>query len=148
MLSAPKGNGYAAQSWLENDGDRVTQADAYARGALVRRRNRIEAEVPGIGRLLYVGATDAGSAAADCAAVRVLIAPRWEKAPPGGCLFIGRDRLERDGALAIRITDRGLTLAGAKSENTARPWTRSPADAPERRRERRAVRMADGATGG
>ena len=39
----------------EDDGDLATQAEAYARGSLVRRSNRIEAEVPGLGRLVYVG---------------------------------------------------------------------------------------------
>lgn len=148
VLSAPKGNGYAAQSWLENDGDRVSQADAYARGSLKRRRNRIEADVPGIGRLLYVGTTDAASAASDCAAARVLIAPRWETPPPGGCLFIGQERLRRDGALAIRITDDGLTVQGARTENTRRLWTRPGGDAKTSRPEKRTLKVADRAAGG
>ena len=46
------------------------------------------------------------AAEAECAAAAVLIAPNWERAPAGACLFVGRERLARDGALAIRITGR------------------------------------------
>ena len=35
LLSSAEGNGYAAESWLENDGDLASQAEAYARGGLV-----------------------------------------------------------------------------------------------------------------
>ncbi|MFO1144351.1 MAG: ComEC/Rec2 family competence protein [Amaricoccus sp.] len=139
VLSSGKGNGYAADAWLKNDGDLATQAEAYARGKLVRRRNRIETDVPGLGSVLYVGATDQGTAAADCAAATVLIAPNWATAPPGTCLFVGRDRLRRDGALAIDVGDSGLVVYGAKADR-ARPWTRGPV-----RAERRTPQLDEGA---
>jgi competence protein ComEC len=126
VLSTGKGNGYAAESWLENDGDLATQAAAYARGKLERRRHRIETDVPGLGKLLYVGASDAAGSAADCAAAAILIAPNWRDSPEGRCLFVGRDRLRREGALAIRITSGGLDVQGAKAVNRDRPWTRDP----------------------
>jgi competence protein ComEC len=126
VLSSGKGNGYAAESWLEDDGDRASQVEAHARGALQRRRNRIEAEVPGLGAVLYVGASDAAAGGDDCASAAVLIAPNWAEAPEGRCLFVGRDRLRRDGALAIRITRHGLEVRGARSLNRSRPWTRDP----------------------
>ena len=121
VLSAPEGNGFAAESWLEDDGDLAGQAEAHARGGLERRRHRIEAGVPGLGRLVYVGSREAGEAEAECAAAAVLIAPNWERAPEGRCLFVGRERLARDGALAIRITGHGLAVEGARSRG--RPWT-------------------------
>jgi competence protein ComEC len=124
ILSAAEGNGFAAASWLEDDGDLAGQAEAHARGGLERRRHRIEAEVPGIGRLVYVGSREAGGAEAECAAAAVLIAPNWERAPDGECLFVGRERLARDGALAIRITGRGLVVEGARS--SGRPWSDGP----------------------
>ena len=121
ILSAAEGNGFAAESWLEDDGDLAGQGTAYARGRLERRHHRIEAEVPGLGRLLYVGVRDAAGASGDCKAVRVLIAPNWDQPPDGPCLFVGRGRLQRDGALAIRITDEGLAVEGAR--RTGRPWS-------------------------
>ncbi len=126
VLSSDSGNGYAAESWLRDDGDLATQADAYARGRLQRRKNRIVTEVPGIGRLVYVGTKDAADAVALCAETAILIAPNWPKAPEGRCLFVGRERLRRDGALAIRVTPEGVEVEGARSASQGRPWTREP----------------------
>ncbi len=124
ILSSAEGNGYAATAWLQDDGDLATQAEAWERGRLARRRNRIETDVPGLGRLLYVGTKDAATASSDCAAAAVLIAPNWREAPDGPCLFLGADRLRRDGAVAIRLTAAGPAVAGAKAGNRSRPWTR------------------------
>lgn len=127
ILSSDRGNGYAAESWLKDDGDLASQAEAHARGRLERRRNRIEAEVPGLGRLLYVGTRDAATAGADCDAAAIVIAPNWDIGPRGPCLFVGAERLRRDGALAIDFGRDGLRVRGARAENRARPWTRPPA---------------------
>jgi competence protein ComEC len=128
-LSSGSGNGYAAASWLEDDGDRASQAEAHARGGLVRRRHRIETEVPGFGALVYLGSSTVDAPAAECDAAAILIAPNWEEAPAGRCLFVGAARLHRDGALAIDIGPDGLDVRGARSLNRGRPWTRDP-DAP------------------
>jgi competence protein ComEC len=130
VLSSASGNGFAAESWLEDDGDLVTQAAAYERGGLVRRRHRIEAEVPGLGPLLYVGSREMVGAEADCGRVAVLIAPNWETAPAGDCLFIGRERLQRDGAIALRLTPHGLRVTAARAGDRGRPWS-PESDAPE-----------------
>ena len=91
-LSSEGGNGYAAASWLEDDGDRASQAEAHARGGLERRRHRIETEVPGLGRLVYVGSREVPSSEAECEAAAILIAPNWEVVPAGPCLFVGAAR--------------------------------------------------------
>jgi competence protein ComEC len=75
VLSSDRGNGYAAESWLRDDGDSATQVEAHARGRLARRKNRIVADVPGIGRLVYVGSAEADGAAGLCAEAAILIAP-------------------------------------------------------------------------
>jgi competence protein ComEC len=137
ILSSGRGNAFAAESWLRNDGDLATQAEAFARGGLVRRKNRIETDVPGLGAVLYVGASDPATAAADCAAATVLIAPNWPRGPEGPCLFVGRDRLRRDGALAIDAGADGLAVTAAKA-GRGRPWTRDPFE----RRARTAIAAA------
>lgn len=127
ILSSGSGNRFAAENWLSSDGDRVSQAEAHERGGLARVRHRIEAEAPGLGRVIYVGTRDAGSAGADCDAAAVLIAPNWSRPPDAGaCLFIGPERLAREGALAIRRGPDGLHVEGARTRNTTRPWTRDP----------------------
>ena len=100
MLSSARGNGFAAESWLEDDGDVASQAEAHARGGLARVRHRIAAEVPGLGPMLYVGTKDAATAAADCAASAILIAPNWSSSrraaafssARAGCAATGRWR--------------------------------------------------------
>ena len=89
-------------------------------------RHRIEAEVPGLGRLVYVGSREVPSPRRTCAGAAILIAPNWEVAPAGPCLFVGAERLRRDGALAIDLGPDGLEVRGARALNRGRPWTRDP----------------------
>ena len=131
VLSSETGNGFAAATWLKNDGDTASQAEAWARGRLQRARHRIAATAPGLGPVLYVGSKDAASAEADCAANAVLIAPNWAVAPEGPCLFVGRERLRREGALAIALTPEGLKVEGALARGGDRPWSRDPGAAAE-----------------
>lgn len=116
------GNGFAAEAWLREDGDLASPEEAYARGNLRRVKHRIRADVPGVGTVLYVGASKAEAGLCDTAAV--LIAPNWAEAPTGRCLFVGKERLRRDGALAIRLTRTGLHVEGARAVSRGRPWTR------------------------
>ena len=69
------------------------------------------------------------SAEAECEAAADPITPNWEVVPAGPCLFVGADRLQRDGALAIDFGPAGLDVRGARAVNRGRPWTRDP-DAP------------------
>lgn len=115
------GNGFAAEAWLRDDGDLASPEEAYERGRLPRVKHRIRADVPGLGTVLYVGASTAELGLCETAAV--LIAPNWAEAPAGRCLFVGKERLRRDGALAIRLTKTGLRVEGARSASRGRLWT-------------------------
>ena len=89
--------------------------------------NRIEAEVPGLGRDPSTSAPRTRPGRRRTAReAAVLIAPNWRSAPDGGVPLRRPRRLRRDGALAIRVTPRGLEVAGARSLNRGRPWTRDP----------------------
>ena len=126
-LNTARGNSFAAEAWLENDGDDATQAAAYARAAMNRGRGRAEYDVPGLGMLRYVGSKAPDSATQEaCRDAAILLAPNWRKPPAGGCLFIGRDRLRKEGAIAIGLVGGRLSFEGAKTRNAARPWTRPP----------------------
>lgn len=130
-LSSASGNGYAAASWLDNDGDTAGQEAAHARAAFTGKRGRIAADAPGYGRILYVGFRDPATGPEDCAAAAILIAPQWRAAPPGPCLFIGADALRRLGAIAVAAGPDGPVLQGALADAAGRPWA-----APPRRRDR------------
>ena len=127
-LSTDRGNGYAAESWLEDDGDIAGQAAAHARGDFELARNRIAAVVPGFGEIVYLGRSDPDFA--ECAADRILIAPNWPSAPEGPCVFIGAERLRDEGAMAIWLTEDGPRVDGALTQNQGRPWTRYRGDVP------------------
>jgi competence protein ComEC len=128
VLNSARGNAFAAEMWLGNDGDGAGQAAAFERAAMIRARGRAEIKVEGLGRFIYRGSQRPDARAAeDCAAAAILLAPSWSTAPEGGCLFIGSDRLRREGALAIRLDPEGPVIEGAKARNRDRPWTRDPA---------------------
>jgi competence protein ComEC len=122
-LSAPRGAGFAAGNWLQNDGDLAAQAVAAAR--------------PGIGpggRFLLAGRPAAAVRRAEevaqaCAEGRVVIlgAPAPAPAPaaawPAGCAVIGPEVLARTGPVAI--------AAGGEirvTRTARRLWSPSPAE--------------------
>ncbi len=126
-LNTPRGNGFAAENWLRNDGDLADQATAHARGDMQHSRGRTEVPLPGLGTLVYRGSREPDARDLDeCRSAAILVAPNWRDAPEGDCLFVGRQVLRREGALAIRITDEGPLVVGAKTLNATRPWTRDP----------------------
>ncbi len=123
-LSTDRGNGFAAEGWLENDGDRATQAEAAARGHFIRSRSRIETEVAGLGLLLYTWTKDPTAAGPDCARAAILIAPNLREPPTGSCHFIGAESLRREGGLSVTLTRAGPRFIGALSSDQNRPWNR------------------------
>ena len=128
-VSSDSGNSFAAESWLQNDGDDAGQEAAFERVSMTRRRGYAEMRIAGLGPIIYRGskAPDAASAS-DCATARILLAPRWREAPSGPCLFVGSDLLRREGAIAISRVEGRLEIDGARSRNRSRPWTRDPGD--------------------
>lgn len=127
VLNSERGNAFAAEAWMQNDGDGSDQAQAFARAPMERSRGRARMEVMGLGPFVYVGSKAPGeNAGRDCAAAAILLAPNWRDRPPGRCVFIGARMLRAQGALAIRIRPQGVAIEGARSRNMARLWTREP----------------------
>ena len=125
VLNSEKGNGFAASSWLDNDGDLADQAAAFARPGMERSRGRAVMEIPGLGRFVYFASKKPGARAdAACGEAAILLAPSLREAPGGRCLFVGAARLDDEGAMAIRVVGGRPSIEGAKSANRGRPWTR------------------------
>ena len=122
---ATEGNGYAAESWLEDDGDLATQAEAHARGGLERRKQPDRDRGAGArAGCSTSAASDAPTAEADCAAAAILIAPNWQRAPAGPLPL--RRRRRGCGATARWRSGsrrRGPEVEGARAVNRGRPWT-------------------------
>lgn len=101
-LSKAKGGGFAARTWLENDGDLAPQEVAAGRAGF--RRDPLGQRF-GIGG--YEGLIVSTKAVIDgldlCSLARVVILP--VDAPPAGrgtsCLLIDRDMLGQSGAIAV-----------------------------------------------
>jgi hypothetical protein len=104
-LSRARGQGFVAQSWLENDGNDRDREAAYVRAA------RLGAEIPG-GFALPLGASavaalfspDQDEIDAACAAFPLTFTNRTPAdALPPGCHLLGPDWLERTGGIAVMV---------------------------------------------
>lgn len=102
-LSAAKGAGFAAESWLENDGDLALQADAFARPGFSGPKGARRFKLDGAGTLRGVALTGkaADPVTACAAADLVILAGEAPAAVPEGCLVIDRALLRQTGALAL-----------------------------------------------
>jgi competence protein ComEC len=115
-LSKPRGAGFAAQNWLENDGDGADQVGAAGRwpGASgdVMRVRMAGAEV------LHVTGKRAAAELTRCSAGQIVISP-VPLSLPGGCDVYDAKRLMRTGSLAI---DRGRVITAAERSGR-RMWS-------------------------
>lgn len=125
-LSVPKGGGFIAQNWLEDDGDLADQATAAARqgfeGPMAARRFTV-AGWRGIA-LRGKGAADALRKA--CSEADLVILPSAippPAAPPQGCVLIGRKMLDATGAMALTLHPDYLQIT--PSRFGARIWMSS-----------------------
>ncbi|MGI9388615.1 MAG: ComEC/Rec2 family competence protein [Boseongicola sp.] len=121
-LSKSRGESFAAESWLENDGDAAEQAIAFERPGMSVDDSirRIQVE-----KLIIFHATGKRSgqkavsrcAEADIVVVNVRIAQKT------GCDVYDKARLARTGALAIYSDSNGVKLVTARQKQGARLWS-------------------------
>ncbi len=136
-LSKPKGEGFTATVWLENDGDSVDQAVAAARGGLQGgfrgAKGARFAEIGGLRLAALSGRGAREKLAEACAEADLVVISMDIEAPPEDCPVWDRKRLRHSGALAI-WPDGGAGVTGAAGRAGARilsvsdlsgtrPWT-------------------------
>ena len=123
-LSKARGEGFAAESWLENDGDGVSQGEAFDRagfeGVGRQRRLRLGAAVI----MHATGKVASKQAVEACNDVAVLIA-NVELDAPEGCRVYDAKRLRETGALAIRDGGEGPVVTTARERAGERIWSGS-----------------------
>ena len=120
-LSKPRGDGFAAESWLENDGDRADQAGAHARADFGDGPVRIVQ----VGGMTLLHATGKGASAealtrcreADLVVVNVAVRE------PESCEVYDARRLAQTGALAIEKGPEGPRVVTARQVTGARLWS-------------------------
>lgn len=125
-LSAPRGEGFVAQAWLEHDAEApgVDQAGAAARPGFAGEKG-VQAAALGDWRLVHLkgkaGLAALGRACAEADLV-VINARIWPDVPQG-CIVIDQTLLAHTGAIAARLgPDGALHLRAAQIGN--RPWNR------------------------
>ncbi|MEF3047296.1 ComEC/Rec2 family competence protein [Pseudotabrizicola sp. L79] len=121
VLSAPKGAGFAARNWLENDGDLVAQALAAARPGMDGEEGARLFRVGALTGMALKGRGAVDRVAEACAQVDLVVIPAEVSARPDGCLLLDKTRLQDTGALALYLRKGGITIKATKDE--ARRWS-------------------------
>ncbi len=119
-LSKPKGQGFSARSWLENDGDPVEQDIAALRAGFTGERGALGFELQGRTVLHFSGrgAVERSQGACSDAEI-VIIAAKADRDAP--CLMFDRATLAQTGAIAIYADQDDLRIVQVKDR--IRPWT-------------------------
>ena len=153
-LSRPRGDGFVAGVWLENDGDRVAQDGAAARDLWRAEGAGRASDLAGLRIWHATGRTGAEAAAQACAthdvvilsepapapvpvtAIAALLQPRMTLAghlpvtlyPDAGCLVFDGPLLAQTGALAITHRQGALIVTSARMHQGDRLWSPPPRD--------------------
>ena len=116
-LNKPKGDGFSARSWLENDADLADQETAAARG--IDDPNVFGFQLADAQFYFDARAPEKVDLDRLCAA-NIAVAPRLRSAPcPIRTEFDFRD----NGSLAIHLSETGLEIVEARALQGARLWT-------------------------
>ncbi|KAG1667658.1 ComE operon protein 3 [Nymphon striatum] len=117
-VSKERGEGFAAESWLENDGAPVAQELAYNRAGLIEEGRMVWADIGDFSVINVRGAT-ALAAINGCGGADVLITNQ-ELGQMSDCEVYDINRLRRTGALAVWVSDGELRI-----ESVRDPYGRS-----------------------
>lgn len=118
VLNKAKGEGFAARSWLENDGDGATQAGAFARVGFEGEKGRLTFQADGQRFVHLSGRGAATHVAAVCRENVVVILAGESELAEVPCQIIDRRVMRRLGAIAFH----GGELVGAKQVAGKRLW--------------------------
>jgi competence protein ComEC len=121
-LSKPRGAGFAAGVWLENDGDGAARAEAAARwpaeGAL---------------RVRHLWGKRGAARFDGCAPGEIVVLTEVFDGPPQPCLLLDGARMRGAGSLALYATEDGIRIESATIEEGRRLWSPAgAADVPQR----------------
>jgi competence protein ComEC len=122
-LSSPRGAGFAAESWLEDDGDLALQKEAANRAGFSGPPEARVFDLDGWRGVILSGKTAAGRVTQACANAEIVILPAAvEPASPAptGCVLIDRTVLDKSGALSLSVLKGQLHITPAR--NAARLW--------------------------
>ncbi|MBT2130788.1 ComEC/Rec2 family competence protein [Planktotalea lamellibrachiae] len=123
-LSKPKGDGFAAKVWLENDGAPMAQAAAYQLGEFSGAKGLSETTIAGKTLVHLTGKSGAKQLQAACAyADFVVMNSTILDTVPVGCQVFDVGALRASGAVALWPTPNGLSVETARDRQGNRLWT-------------------------
>ncbi len=121
VVNKPRGNGYAVRIWLENDGDKTTQAESAVREGVNGDKHNAIADLSDGWRIyLYLG-DEVDVAIANCTKNTILVTPKLS-GMTGNCISIDKNYLRRSGAISINIDDGTPMLEHSRDTAKNRPW--------------------------
>jgi competence protein ComEC len=126
-LSAASGGGFAAESWLENDGDLAGQKLAAAREGFSGPKGERWFDLAGLRAVALSGKAAPDLLAGACAEADLVILAATAGSAPGSCALIDGTVLAATGALAIWPDGAGLRLQPTRT--AARLWSPPVRDA-------------------
>ncbi|WP_233516995.1 ComEC/Rec2 family competence protein [Pseudotabrizicola alkalilacus] len=109
-LSAPSGAGFAAQNWLENDGDLATQEMAAARTEMAGEVSLRRFAAAGVTGVALKGKAAAARVAEACAMADLVVVSVPVEVVPEGCILLDPERLRGSGTLALYPVAGGLRV--------------------------------------
>ena len=128
-LSKPRGSGFVAGIWLENDGGPVAQDLAAARPGL-QQTGRLTQATLGGWTIVHISGKTALADVAGCDGADVLISNQDDDTVRPCTVFDIR-RLRQTGSLAFDLTEAGdLRITSAHEQAGARPWNATQGPAP------------------
>ncbi|SFB80217.1 ComEC/Rec2 family competence protein [Tropicimonas isoalkanivorans] len=121
-LSRPKGDGFAALSWLENDGDGADQAEAAARPGFTGDRFERRAQAGALTVRHLTGKTGLARLGTACGADVLVTNQPLTNRPEGACRLFDPESLRKSGAVSIRIGDEGPVFETVAERTGHRMW--------------------------
>ena len=121
VLSAARGGGFAAETWLENDGDLAGQKLAAQRAGFTGERGERWFVIAGL-PMVSLSGKDAPAKLDDaCATAGLVILGDWADAVPDDCALIDMKVLAGTGPLAVWVGKEGLRVE--RTRTAARLWS-------------------------
>jgi competence protein ComEC len=123
-LTKPKGAGFVAKSWLEDDGDLAEQDAAFARQGFQGAKGAVWANLAGTPFSHFTGKGAADRAQAACTKGALVILSEDWSGSRGPCMILDAAKLRETGALAVYADADGMRIVTAREVAGDRLWNR------------------------
>ncbi len=116
-LSSAKGAGFAAQSWLADDGDLALPEEAALRVGFTGAKAARAFQIGGVRGEVLSGKGAVAEVPSACARAEIVVVPTalGKVAPVDGCFIVDRTLLDRTGAMALQPEAGGLRVIPVRS---------------------------------